>query len=71
MAKSYPMPNFDEIQIRAMCPYPHEEQQGMCLECDDTEYINRWVKIDDLLGQVTLDNSPVNLQWRSPIINED
>ena len=42
----------------------------MCLECDDTEYINRWVKIDDLLGQVTLDHMPVNLQWRSPIIND-
>jgi len=61
-------PVFDEIQIRAICPYPHENE--ICLECDGTEYINRWVSIHDLLHQVTLDNMPVNLQWHPPLINE-
>ena len=40
------------------------------MECDDTEYINRWVNIDDLLNHITMDNMVVNLQWHNPIITE-
>ena len=61
-------PIFNEIQIRAKCTEEHT--QGLCMECDDTEYINRWVNIDDLLKHVTMDNMVVNLQWHNPTITE-
>ena len=60
-------PLFNEIQIRALCPNEHEH---MCLDCDDTGYINRWVNIDDLLKHVTIDGMQVNLAWRNPTITE-
>lgn len=60
-----PPPVFNEIQIRARCTSDHTI---FCLECEDTYYVNRWVKIDDLLRHVTLDNMKVNLQWHPPTI---
>lgn len=60
-------PLFNEIQIRAVCPNEHEH---MCLDCDDTGYINRWVNIADLLKHVTMDGMEVNLEWRNPTITE-
>lgn len=61
-------PIFNEIQIRAKCTDDHT--QGFCITCDDTEYVNRWVKIDDLLKHVTMDNMAVNLEWHNPTIIE-
>jgi hypothetical protein len=63
-----PPPLFNEIQIRAKCTHAHTHE--FCMECDNTEYINRWVKIDDLLKHITMDNVVVNLQWHNPIIVE-
>ena len=60
-------PLFNEIQIRALCPNEHEH---MCLDCDDTGYINLCVNIDDLLKHVTMDCMQVNLAWRNPTITE-
>lgn len=68
MPANTPPPVFNEIQIRAMCPNDHT--QGFCTECDDTEYINRWVKIDDLLKHVTMDGMSVNLEWHNPTVTE-
>jgi hypothetical protein len=68
MTTSTPPPVFNEIQIRARCPSAHA--QGFCAECDDTEYINRWVKIDDLLRHVTMDGMTVNLEWHNPTVTE-
>ena len=62
-------PIFNEIQIRAKCPNDHTSG-FFCTECDDTDYINRWVIIDDLLKHVTMDNMNVNLQWHNPTIIE-
>ena len=60
-------PLFNEIQIRAVCTNEHE---NICLDCDDTGYINRWVNIADLLKHVTMDGMEVNLEWRNPTITE-
>ena len=60
-------PIFDEIQIRAKCPREHDND--ICLECDDTEYINCWVKIQDLLHNISIDGVPVELEFVSPTIN--
>jgi len=60
-------PIFNEIQIRAKCTNDHS---SFCTECEDTEYIERWVLIDDLLAHLTLDNMKVNLQWHPPTITE-
>ena len=68
MSTNSPPPVFNEIQIRAKCSAEHT--RGFCTECDDTEYINRWVNIDDLLKHVTMDNMVVNLQWHNPTITE-
>ena len=68
MPTNVPPPVFNEIQIRAKCP--HDHTAGFCLECDDTEYINRWVSVDDLLKHITMDNMEVNLQWHIPTITE-
>jgi len=68
MSTNSPPTVFNEIQIRAKCSAEHT--RGFCTDCDDTEYINRWVSIDDLLKHITMDNMPVNLQWHNPTIIE-
>ena len=49
-------PIFNEIQIRAKCPNDHS---SFCTECEDTEYIERWVLICN----------GILLQLRSKIVN--
>ena len=59
-------PIFDEIQLRAKCTIEHG--LNFCAECDNTGYINLWVKVSDVLKYVTMDEMPVNLQWNPPQI---
>ena len=68
MTEKSPPPVFNEVQIRAKCVYEHTHE--FCNECDDTGYINRWVKIDDMLRHITMDNTVINLEWHNPTIVE-
>ena len=60
-------PVFDEIQIRAKCTNEHDDT--ICLNCDDDDYIYCWVKVQDLLHNITIDGQYVELGFITPTIN--